>query len=215
MKPRADLRDRQSRSIRRPQHFHVERTAAGRLRLEHAGAVDLKGIDAGVGVGMLRTWLKPVKRARSCRPSSDSTTGFVVVCRARAGLDINGDDGMKRLESLRTPPLMGKTPFLLPARALPLRPVRSTIPDPEPQLARIPPTTAAEESPPGGSCSPILWFTIGQRGHRNESLPKKATFRPTGCSGSVCFSRGRGRDHANSREVRSCAGPLLWQARSW
>src|SRR5271166_2006787 len=101
---------------------------------------------------MLRTWLKPVKRARSCRPSSDSTTGFVVVYRVRAGLDVNEDEGMKRHESRRTPPPMGKTPFPLPARALPLSPDRLPIPDPESQLARNPPpTTAAEESPPGGS----------------------------------------------------------------
>src|SRR5271157_5447727 len=70
-------------------------------------------------VGMLRTWLKPVKRARSCRPSSDSRTGLAALCRDRAGLDVNVDDGTKRHESRRTPLLMGKTPFLLPARALP------------------------------------------------------------------------------------------------
>lgn len=75
----------------------------------------------------------------------------MVVYRARAGLDANGDDGMIRHESRRTPPLMGKTPFPLPARALPLRLARLPIPDPESQLARILPTTAAEKSPPGGS----------------------------------------------------------------
>ncbi len=93
---------------------------------------------------MLRTWLKPVKTARSCRPSSASRTGFVVVCRARTGLDVNGDDGTKRHENRRTPPLMGKTPFALPARTLSLRPVRFTVPDSESQLAHYPPATAAE-----------------------------------------------------------------------
>jgi len=92
-----------------------------------------------------------VKRARSCRPSSDSRTGFVVVYRARADLDVNGDDGTKRHENRRTPPLMGKTPFLLPVRAAPLRPVRSTIPGPKMAARTHTPTTAAEESPPGGS----------------------------------------------------------------
>ena len=115
---------------------------------------------------MLRTWLKPVKRARSCRPSSDSRTGFVVVYRARAGLDANGDDGMIRHESRRTPPLMGKTPFPLPARALPLSPVRLPIPDPESQLARNSPDDCGRGISAG-------WFLI------SNSLVYHRTARPS------------------------------------
>src|SRR5271157_1427843 len=164
---------------------------------------------------MWRTWLKPVKRARSCRPSSDSRTGFLEPCRARADLDVNGDDGTKRHENRRTPPLMGKTPFPLPVRAPPRGRFVPRSPDPKWQLARIPRRLRPRNLRRVVPDLQVLWFTIGQRSHLNESLPKKATLRHTACSGSVCFSRGRGCDHASAREVRSCAGPLLWQARSW
>src|SRR5271157_2399164 len=126
---------------------------------------------------MLRTWLKPVKRARSCRPSSDSRTGFVVVYRARADLDVNGDDGTKRHENRRTPPLMGKTPFPLPVRAPPRGRFVPRSPDPKWQLARIPRRLRPRNLRRVVPDLQVLWFTSDREAIGMSHCRKK---RPSG-----------------------------------
>ena len=63
-----------------------------------------------------------MKVERSCRPSSDSTAGAVLVRRTRADLDAAA--GIERHERRRASPIMGRTPFLFQHRSI----LRSLVP---------------------------------------------------------------------------------------